>query len=84
MKAGRSMRGRLALTTVLALVIVPAGLARAATITVNTSGDELKPGDGLCSLREAISAVDGIGGGDCGAAGIVSNTIMLGAGHYAL
>jgi CSLREA domain-containing protein len=78
------MRGRLALTTLLALVIVPAGLARAATITVNTRSDELKAGDGLCSLREAISAVDGIGSGDCGAAGIASNTIVLGAGHYLL
>jgi CSLREA domain-containing protein len=47
------------------LAAAPAG---AATITVNTTKDELTPGAG-CSLREAIATVDGNGDGDCGTDG---------------
>ncbi len=75
---------RLALAGVLGVVLMPAGIARAATITVNTTADEQNAGDGRCSLREAISAVDGIGGADCGAVSVSSNTIILGAAHYTL
>ena len=57
------------------LAVAPAG---AATITVNTTTDELTPGSG-CSLREAIATVDGSGDGDCGNAGSGANTILLGA-----
>jgi len=62
------------------LAAAPAG---AATITVNTTKDELTPGAG-CSLREAIATVDGNGDGDCGSAGSSGNTIVLGANTYPL
>jgi CSLREA domain-containing protein len=58
--------------------------AVAATITVNTTNDELAAGDGLCSLREAIGTVDGNGNGDCTAASSSVNTIVLGAHTYPL
>jgi CSLREA domain-containing protein len=59
--------------------------AAAATLNVNTTTDETTSGDHLCSLREAIAAVNSPGtGSDCGTAGSASNTIVLGAGTYAL
>lgn len=61
------------------------GAARAATITVNTTADETTSTDGLCSLREAIGAVDSPGTpGDCGTAGFGANTIALGPQRYVL
>ena len=61
-------------------VAAPAG---AATITVNTTADQLNEGSG-CSLREAIATVDGTGHGNCGTASPSGNTIVLGATTYAL
>lgn len=61
------------------------GTASAATINVNTTADEVGPGDGFCSLREAIAAVDSPGtASDCGSASSSGNTIVLAAGHYPL
>jgi CSLREA domain-containing protein len=57
--------------------------AMAATITVNTTTDELTAGQG-CSLREAIATINGNGDGDCGTASSSGNTIMLGATTYPL
>jgi len=62
------------------LAAAPAG---AATITVNTTKDELTRGAG-CSLREAIATVDGNGDGDCGTAASGGNTIVLGKKTYPL
>jgi CSLREA domain-containing protein len=59
--------------------------AAAATITVTTTNDETSAGDGLCSLREAVAAVNSPGtAGDCGTAATGANTIVLGPGRYAL
>jgi CSLREA domain-containing protein len=66
------------------LGLLVAAPARAATINVTTTTDELTAGDGQCSLREAISTVDGIGKGDCTAADSGANTIVLGARTYPL
>jgi CSLREA domain-containing protein len=64
---------------------VSAVSAAAATLNVNTKTDETISGDHLCSLREAIAAANSPGiGSDCGIAGSVSNTIVLGAGTYTL
>jgi CSLREA domain-containing protein len=62
----------------LALTLVPAPLAHAATITVTTTADELN-NNGQCSLREAItnaSANDQSGSTDC-AAGTGNDTITF-------
>jgi CSLREA domain-containing protein len=59
--------------------------ALAASIPVTTMRDEMSPGDGACSLREAITAVNAPAlGGDCVTPGGGSNTIVLGPGRYAL
>jgi CSLREA domain-containing protein len=59
--------------------------ASAAVLTVNTTKDELKSGDHLCSLREAVATVDVPGTAtDCGTADSGSNTIALGSAHYTL
>jgi CSLREA domain-containing protein len=55
--------------------------AWATTVTVNTRTDEVSPGDGQCSLREAIAAVQnrlasGPAAGEC-PAGTGSDTIIL-------
>jgi CSLREA domain-containing protein len=67
-------------------VALSAGPAAAATLTVNTANDETTPGDHLCSLREAIQAVDspGSANGDCAPAAFGANTIVLGALTYSL
>lgn len=58
------------------------------TIVVNSHSDVINSGDNLCTLREAVIAVNthapsGGGGGECpGAPGL--NTIILGAGTYTL
>lgn len=66
--------------------VVGASPAAAATLVVNTTNDETTPGDGLCSLREAIQAVvsPGTASGDCVAAAFGPNTIVLARGHYSL
>jgi CSLREA domain-containing protein len=55
--------------------------AWATTVTVNTRADEISPGDGQCSLREAVAAVQnrlasGPAAGEC-PAGTGSDTIIL-------
>lgn len=63
----------------LLLAAATAGGASAATITVNSLGDTSVPGDGLCSLREAIrNANDKVdrSGGDC-AVGSGADTIVF-------
>lgn len=56
----------------------------AQTVTVTTTADVVVDGDGLCGLREAISAANaGIAGADCGGmTGI--DTIRVPAGTYTL
>jgi CSLREA domain-containing protein len=57
----------------------------AATLTVSTTADEFQSGDSLCSLREAVSAVNSPGTpGDCGTASVGANTIQLAAKTYTL
>ena len=74
-----------AFATVFLLAWVSAAGAAAATLRVNTTTDETTSGDHLCSLREAIAAANSPDtGSDCGTAGSVSNTIVLGAGTYTL
>ncbi len=80
---GPSRRGCRA-TGVLATVVCCAGLAAspapAAILTVNTTADTDTPDNGICSLREAIDAVNHAPtGSDCGAATAGANTIMLAA-----
>jgi CSLREA domain-containing protein len=61
------------------------GAVAAATLTVNTTRDELTRHDRKCSLREAITAVNAPGTRtDCGAASRRSNQIVLGRGRYNL
>src|SRR5690349_17805967 len=64
---GRGLLGILAacLVAIMALLLGPALSAEAATITVDTAIDDLTPGDGSVSLREAIAAINaGSDGGD--------------------
>jgi CSLREA domain-containing protein len=66
----------------LALTVLAVGFsahaAAAATLTVTTTSDTLTPGDGQCTLREAIVAVNAPGSAsDCGKADASSNTIVL-------
>lgn len=49
--------GRLICLVALALLVLATG-ARAATITVTTTADDLTPNDGTVSLREAITAIN--------------------------
>ncbi len=57
--------------------------AWAATITVNTTSDELNS-DGDCSLREAINAANSNGAVDACTAGSGTDTIVVPAGTYTL
>jgi CSLREA domain-containing protein len=70
----------LALTS---LYLAPLPVARAATITVNTTDDELNY-DGDCSLREAILAANTDTAVDGCTAGSGADTITLPAGIYTL
>ena len=65
---------------------IAAPAASAATLTVNSTFDETNSGDGSCSLREAILAVDspGSASGDCAPAAFGANTIVLKASRYFL
>jgi CSLREA domain-containing protein len=60
--------------------------ASASTLTVNSTADELTPGDGRCSLREAVGEVNApsVPSADCGSAAAVGNTIVLPGGRYVL
>jgi CSLREA domain-containing protein len=75
-------RLRMVTLTVTVLMTVGAGHAAAATLTVTTFDDNSAPGDGRCSLREAIAAVDspGTAGKDCKPAAFGANTIVIPAG----
>jgi len=77
----------LALSLLASAWLWPARPARAAAITVNSTADTLTPGDGQCTLREAIMNANVNGdntGGDC-AAGTGDDSITLGvAGAYTL
>ena len=55
-------------------------------ITVNTTSDDATIGDGLCSLRKAINAVDDPGAidPDCTSAAFGANEIVIPAGEYTL
>ncbi|MGZ4183410.1 MAG: CSLREA domain-containing protein [Solirubrobacteraceae bacterium] len=77
---------RIVTLTVTVLIAVGAGPAAAATLTVNTFSDNSPPGDGRCSLREAIAAVDspGTAGHDCKPAAFGANTIVIPAGTTTL
>src|SRR6059058_5681334 len=78
------MLRRCLLLLVFTAVAIAAGVnpAAAATLTVNTTADNSPPGDGRCSLREAIAAVDspGTAGRDCKPAAFGANTILIRAG----
>ncbi|AOY86843.1 hypothetical protein BKP64_00865 [Marinobacter salinus] len=67
---------------------ITASGANAATLSVDTTADDLTSGDGLCSLREAVIAINTTGStaGDCAADGVygTSDTINLPAGTYRL
>ncbi len=77
-------RARIVTLTVTVLLLACAGQAAAATLTVTTFDDLSGPGDGRCSLREAIAAVDspGTAGSDCTSAAFGANTIVIPAGTY--
>jgi CSLREA domain-containing protein len=68
------------------LAAATAGPAAAATLTVNTTIDEMIAGDSQCSLREAIQAVDDPSGPnrDCRRPGSGAEAIVLGPHVYAL
>ena len=82
--AHRRSGTRKALGVALLLGLLAAAPVQAATINVTTTTDEVTAGDGQCSLREAISTVNGNGKGDCAAADGGANTIVLGAHTYPL
>ena len=65
---------------------VGAGPAASATLFVTTGQDETTAGDGSCSLREAIAAIDspGSANGDCAPAAFGANAIVLGPQTYEL
>jgi CSLREA domain-containing protein len=76
----------LALLLALALGAMPAPGVHAATITVNTTADNLTAGDGWCTLREAImnaNADADTTSGDC-TAGSGADTINIPAGTYTI
>jgi|GEM_PF-2332619 len=80
---GRSVARGACLGAVLAAAV--AGTSSAATIVVSATSDDLTAHDGGCSLREAISTVDGHPNGDCAAASASGpNTIVLGPHRYPL
>jgi len=54
--------------------------ASAATITVNTTADNITGGDGRCTLREALANVDAVSettGGDCAAGSGTGDTVVF-------
>ncbi len=78
-------RAMVALLALVALVMFTADgqIAQAATITVNTTFDELNA-DGDCSLREAIQAANTDAAVDNCTAGSGADTITVPAGTYTL
>jgi CSLREA domain-containing protein len=60
------------------LLVTITGSARAATLVVTTTSDTSTPDDGICSLREAVTAANAApAGSDCGATDAAGNTIVL-------
>ena len=80
------MRSRLLMVVTLGVLACAVSSASAATITVTTTSDDTVSGDGLCSLRKAIDAVDvpGAAAAGCAAAAFGPNTIVLPTGTYTL
>lgn len=78
------MRGWLASVFVAAVVgvLLASGVAQAATITVNTTADELN--NGVCSLREAVMAANTDTAVDGCVAGSGADVIVVPAGTYDL
>jgi CSLREA domain-containing protein len=77
-------RGLTAVVVILGTFVVQAPGALAA-INVNTTKDETISGDGSCSLREAVLAVDGSPSPDCpGSSAPAVTTIVLERGTYHL
>src|SRR5690349_10738993 len=78
-----SRRAWMAIVAVVAAGSSCASAARAATLTVTTTGDPV--GNSQCSLREAIAAIDAFGTPTvCGTADSSGNTIVLGPHPYTL
>jgi hypothetical protein len=78
-------RALLILTLAVGAALGEAPVAAASTLRVTTTRDELTSPAGICSLREAIAAVDAPGTRtSCGIAGQKGNTIVLRAGRYRL
>ncbi|CAG0927929.1 hypothetical protein TFLX_00705 [Thermoflexales bacterium] len=79
----QTLRLSLAVTLITGVVLVtrPVPIVRAATISVNTTTDELNT-DGDCSLREAIRAANLDQAVDACPAGNGADTITLPAGDY--
>jgi CSLREA domain-containing protein len=82
-----SSRLRLLLAATVAAAILPSATAQAATIVPNTTSDVVA-NDGLCSLREAITASrthapSGSEPGEC-PSGTGNDVITLAPGHYLL
>jgi CSLREA domain-containing protein len=67
-----------ALCVGLAALFTPAAIAHAASLTVNTLLDDTTNGDGLCTLREAITAANNNANyNDCVATGFGDDTIIF-------
>ena len=73
----------LILTVILHWYLYPSPVVRAATISVNTTDDELN-NDGDCSLREAIQAANTDAAVDACVPGSGDDTITLPSGTYTL
>jgi CSLREA domain-containing protein len=70
---------------VIAVAVAGGAGAAQAAITVNTTKDELLPGNGKCSLREAVSAAAGNAQPDCpGYASTGTTTVVVPTGTYHL
>ena len=70
----------------LSVVLMIQGSAHAATLSVNSTSDNLIAADGNCTLREAINNANtdsDTTGGDC-LAGSGTDTIIVPAGTYLL
>ncbi len=84
-RRGRPVKTRIVSSVILSsiigvLVTVAAQVASAATITVNTTADNLTGGDGSCPLREAIANVNAAAdttGGDCTAGTGTGDTVTF-------
>jgi CSLREA domain-containing protein len=86
-RSGRWWRVGVALCATGAVMGIGAATASAATLTVNTTGDNGFGGSdgGFCTLRDAIFAVESPGTSTtCGVADSGANTIVLGPHTYLL